>query len=142
MDPQTQSMVILIAAVGSQVILIVGAIFTGWAALSARRIANDTKVETAIQTTKIDQVATDTAVVLGHVNSKETKLTAMVESQQREMQMLRDQLVEKDKVAAVLAAGQATLRSVIDRVPPARSLNGRVGDPVADTAIAKRPEGT
>ena len=108
MDPATQSTVIIIAAAGAQLVVIIAAVFAGIAARDARRIALDTKVETQTQTATINAVAKDTAVVLGHVNSEKAKDSATIEYQAKENQLLRDHIQEQSRVAGLLAQRVAT----------------------------------
>lgn len=107
-----------ITAVGSQALLIIAAIYTGWTAMTAKRIAAATQTETIAQTIKLDTVAKETAVVLGHVNSEKTADAKTIEFQARENQILRDQIAEKDRVAGLFAQSVATRAPVTGAAAP------------------------
>lgn len=63
--------------------------------------------------TKIDAVKLDTAVVLGHVNSKETKYMEQLASKDRELELLKGIIVDKDKDKALLAQSTAAALQVV-----------------------------
>jgi hypothetical protein len=52
---------------------------------------------------KLDKVDTTAEVIKGHVDGMTTKAAVTIESQQRELTMLRTQLADKDRAAALLA---------------------------------------
>ena len=56
---------------------------------------------------KVDETLVTAAVIKGHVNSKETKYVEQLVSLQKENELLRQIIVEKDKDKALLA--QATV---------------------------------
>jgi hypothetical protein len=145
MDPHTQAVLIIIAAIGTQIGILIAAVFAGMAARDARRIALDTRAETQAQTpkiddarrialdtraetqaqtTKIDLVATKTAVIEGHVNSEKTSDAKTIEYQARENQLLRDQILDKDRVAGLLAQAVA-----------ARTREPAAGAPIAGSPV-------
>lgn len=103
MDPATQSLVIIIVAIGGQLCAIVAAIFAGWNSLAAKRIATEAKAETVAQTLKLDSVAKDTAVVLGHVNSEKSAAEGRLATVKRENELLREMIADKIHTAGLLA---------------------------------------
>lgn len=139
MDPATQSLLLIISGIGFQLGILIAAVFAGLAARDARRISQDTKVETLAQTVKIDKVATETAVVLGHVNSEKTADAKTIEFQARENQMLRDQLAEKDRVAGLLAQAAshqvARVPAAPSPTPPDAQTLDKIETNTADTAV-------
>ena len=79
------------------IIAAVGAVITN--AISAWRVG--TKVDSIAQ--KADIIGVKTAVIEGHVNSKETKYVEQINSKDNEIALLRAIIVTKDKDAALLA---------------------------------------
>jgi hypothetical protein len=55
--------------------------------------------------TKMDATLTKTAVIEGHVNSEKAESNQKIVALERENDILRSVINDKDKVAAVLAAG-------------------------------------
>lgn len=107
MDPSTQSTIIIIGAVGAQILVIVAAVFAGMQALAAKKIALETKAETTAQSIKLDNVVTDTAVVKGHVNSEKTAAEGRELTLRKENALLREMILEKKADAALLAQAAA-----------------------------------
>lgn len=115
---------VLFAAASTALATVIIAIFKGLSDIRS------IKTETLAQTAKIDIVAKETAVVLGHVNSEKTKDTAKIEYQALENKLLREQLVDKDRVAGLLA--QSAVQAARTVAPSSGSIDG----PSAATALA------
>ena len=94
MNYTAPEVLLIIAAVGA---LIVNAI-TAW------------KTGNAVQQTLIK-----TAIIEGHVNSKETKYVEQIASLQKEVDILKTVIVEKEKIAALLA--QSVIQDKAHKVP-------------------------
>lgn len=107
MDSATQSTLIIIGAIGGQVLVVIAAVFAGIQARDAKRIALETKIETTAQTIKLDTVVTDTAVVKGHVNSEKTAGEGRELALLKENILLREMIAEKKADAALLAQAAA-----------------------------------
>lgn len=52
---------------------------------------------------KIDQTLVKTAVIEGHVNSKEARYVEQLSSKDKEIEVLKGVLIEKDRISALLA---------------------------------------
>jgi hypothetical protein len=116
-DQATQSTVIIIAAIGTQLLLLVAAFFNGWTALSAKRLATDTKAETIAQTAKIDSVVTKAAVIEGHVNSEKSTAEGRENTLKSENALLREMLTDRKSQMALLAQARALEHVTSGAVP-------------------------
>jgi len=87
-----------------QWILIIGAIFLG--------INN--MITNWRTTSRLNIITEDTKVVLGHVNSKETKYITELASKDTEIALLNGIIVDKDKAAALLAQSVIQRNRILD----------------------------
>lgn len=113
----TTSIVIIIGAIGAQILLIIGAIFTGMMTWRTKTSVDETKKETITQTPKIQQIAEKSAVIEGHVNSNEARYHERVASLERENALLREFLSQRQQDAALLAQAQAARTRQTDTRP-------------------------
>jgi hypothetical protein len=116
MDPATQSMLLIIAGIGSQLVVVIAAIFAGLAAWDARRVGRELKSDGAARDVKLDAVAKDTAVVLGHVNSEKSISQGREATLKKENELLREMLADKIATAGLLAQAAAS-RGRVDTAP-------------------------
>jgi hypothetical protein len=85
---------------------LIGAVFAGIVSVV---VAFRTNAAIKDNTALTQATLTKTAVIEGHVNSEKTSDAKTIEFQQRENEMLRAQLADKDRVAGLLAQAAATV---------------------------------
>ena len=78
----SSEMLLVIAAIGAVIVNIIMAWKTG---------------------TRVEQTLMKASIIEGHVNSKETKYVEQLASAQREIDLLKNVIIDKDKVAGLLA---------------------------------------
>ena len=126
--------------------LIISAIFGGMALLISTWKTN-AKVDantaiTAATAVKVNTIETKAAVIEGHVNSKESKYIEQLTALNRENELLRQMIMDKQKTADMLAQAMAVERAHANPTALASpqvtlGLPGADAADVADAASAK-----
>jgi hypothetical protein len=130
------SIAVIVAAIPTTI----GSITAAILAYAAYKKANEAK-------TVITSVASDTAVVLGHVNSQKSIDATTIAFQERENKLLRETIADRDRVAGLLAQSNVQLKGAPVVMAPAfvvppndapdASHDRRKDDPPSDTSTEK-----